>query len=150
MSLDTIIVAIKALLVAVPNVGDVHDYVRLATNEQQFLSFFKDATSGRVLGWTITRESTNTVDRNVGAQMDTHIIVLRGWMGLKDGDATEKTFQALIESVRATFNAHANRKLSATAFFSGPCQVRQVTQGILGAVLCHYCELALPVQEYPK
>lgn len=150
MSLNTIIDAVKEILAAVPGVGpNVHAYERWAEDDARFRALFLDASppSGppRLLGWTITREATVAVDRGPQNAEDHHTIVIRAYLGLQDQASSERTFQALLESVRAAFLS--NRRLNGAALHSRPMAARTVEHKNFAGVLCHYAELVLAVEE---
>ena len=85
----------------------------------------------------------------VGATLDVHNIVIRGYMSLQDAENTEKVFQDLIETIRTAFNS--NRKLTVDdvrhAHDSDRIRVPVVDHAMFGGVLVHYAELVLRVTE---
>ena len=148
MSLANMISAVGVILAAIPGVGSkVHGYERWASDEAKFKELF--VADGKVLGWTITREATSSVDHVGGASMDTHALVIRGYYSLDDSANTEKTFQDLVEAIRSGFNP--NRRLNpgtgSTAHTSDRIQVRRVEHRMFAGVLVHYCELVLMASE---
>lgn len=150
---DIIIPAVQSILASVAGVGaNVHPYVRVTADEKGFNDLFFDAASGRVHGYTITRESTKVVEKDVGAAFDLHTIVIRGYMSVKDADKTEQLMQTEIENVRAAFmakrelqDANGNRQV----FWSERIAVRNFAYAQFGKYLCHYAELVLIVKDYP-
>lgn len=150
MSLTLIIDATKAILGAVAGVGpNVHAYERWADDDARFRALFVDGTRPggppRVLGWTITRESTRALDRGPRHSEDQHTIVIRAYLGLQDEAGSERTFQELLESVRAAFLS--NRRLDGAALHSRPMEARVVEHKSFAGVLCHYAELVLVAEE---
>ena len=148
MSLSNIITATASILASVTGVGSkVHAYERWGADEAAFKALFVD--SGKVLGWTITRETTEAIDHVGGASMDTHAVVIRGYYSLDDSANTEKTFQDLIEAIRSKFNPNRRLTVSGTvnAHTSDRIQVRIVDHRMLAGVLVHYCELVLRASE---
>jgi hypothetical protein len=83
----------------------------------------------------------------VGATEERHLVVIRGYLGVSDKDATEQTFQDLIEAVRAALRA--KRNLNGKVLDTTPAQARLVTAATIGGVLCHYCELSFAAIEFP-
>ena len=146
MALNEIFQATATILGAVEDVGKVYSYRRWAADEASFKNLF--VTDGQILAWTITRESTEAEDFDGGSR-DYHAIVIRGWMATKDADATETTFQNLVEDVRAAFQANRNLEVGsvANAEFSGRMKVRKVDYVTYGQFLCHYAELELKVTD---
>ena|SRR6266705_2555268 len=145
--LDDVINEMKSIMDSVDEVGIVHPYRRAVSSEADVIRLFKDENTGQIRAWDITRETTAENDRTVGATEDLHLIVVRGYMSVKDADATETDFQNLIEAIRAKFRV--NRNLNGKVIETMPMQVRIVSAATLAGVLCHYCELTKQVQEFP-
>ena len=146
MSLTNILQAVKTILEGVSGVANVYDTVRNWQTEKQFRDAARTPAGG-IQFWFLTRESTAAED--LGPQFTTrrHTLALHGYYGVQDAAASEKTFQALVESVVAALGA--NRALNQSARHSGPAQVRAVDFRVLNNVLCHHAELALEVEEKP-
>jgi hypothetical protein len=145
VSLTPILNAVKGIIAAVANVGNVYAYRRAVQTEKDFSDLY--IAGGKVLAWDITRESTASIDRTVGATEEKHLVVVRGYMGVSDKDATEQTFQDLIEAVRAALRL--TRNLNGAVLDTTPLQARTVTAAVIGGVLCHYCELTFEAIEFP-
>src|SRR6266404_5053969 len=145
MSLKPILNEVAGIVGAVANVGNVHAYRRAVQTEQEFQSLY--VSGDRVLGWDITREGTASTDRTVGATEERHALVIRGYLGVSDKDATEQTFQDLIEAVRAALRA--KRNLNGKVLDTTPVSARVVAAATIGSVLCHYCELTFEAIEFP-
>lgn len=145
--LSGIITEVKGILAAVNGAGKVNAYRRAVSADVDLLAAYKDDATGMIRGWDITRESTASEDHTVGATQELHTIVMRGFMSVNDANASEKTFQDLIESVRAAFRA--KRNLNGSAIDSTPMQARTVSAATIGGVLVHYCELTIVAQEFP-
>src|SRR3954463_13896375 len=104
MLTNVIIPAVKNILAGVAGVGaNVHPYIRIAADDAAFNTLFLDKDAARIHGYTITREKTDVVEQDIGAARDMHTIIIRGYMGAKDADATETLMQNEIETVRTTF-----------------------------------------------
>lgn len=146
-----ILADIKAQLAAVPNVGQVHDYSRLAVDWGTYIARFKDTASGRIRGFEITR--TAVPEHLRGAFFRHHRFVLRGFLGFKDEDATDKTFQPLIEEVCNAFRQAQPPAGKPWLYQNGDApaescvQVTVIDERMFGSVLCHYCEIQLSVTE---
>jgi hypothetical protein len=147
MALDDIITETAAILETVANVGKVNAYRRAVNTEADVAAAYKDEATGMIRAWDVTRESTQSNDRTVGATEELHLIVLRGYLSVKDAEASERTFQNLIEAIRGAFRA--KRNLNGKALDSTPMNARTVTAASLSGILVHYCELAFTVQEFP-
>ena len=145
MSLDSIIQATATILGQVENVGNVYSYRRLATDEETFKKLF--VTDGQILGWTISRESTDPEEEEQTAH-DYHTIVFRGCMGVQDAQNTERTFQNLVETIRAAFQAN-DTLFDGANYNAEHCdrmKVRKVDYAMFSKYLCHYGELELRVK----
>jgi hypothetical protein len=151
MSETAIRTQIYTILSAVTNVGKVYDYERWAANWNTFIDLFKTTISGvdQIRGWEISRRSVGEkqVVITIGSQAheDDHTYIIRGYMGVSDSAATEKAFNALIESVRTAFRT--NKNLNGTCERHGRVQVAVIEARTFGSVLCHYAELSLTVYE---
>lgn len=144
MSLDAIRTEIKNIMLGIDSVGSkVHDYERWAKTWEDYLAFFE--SDGLIKGWTITRTSTPETKSTTTSNMRTHTFLIRGYYSLDDSAASEKVFQNIIEDIATAFRTKPT--LNGKAFDSGPLQVSSVSAVMFGSVLCHYCELRLPVQE---
>lgn len=144
MSLSDIRDQIKTILAGVDGIGVIHDYERWAADWGKFLDRYKDA-AGKINGWTITRTKTPENSDTASHVTRIHHFTIRGVYGLKDEDASELTFQDLIESICAAFRA--KYRLNDTAANTEPVQVEVVENRMFGTVLCHYCELTVTAEE---
>jgi len=147
MSEAAIRAQIKSILSGVSGIGEVHDYQRWAATWEKFLDLFKTG-SDKINGWIITRTATPATVESTTHESRIHQYKIRGIYGLKDEDETEVTFQALIEAVAAAFRA--KRTLNGAAEDSGPVNVAVVENRAFGGVLCHFCELDLPAEEFEE
>jgi hypothetical protein len=145
--LSDIINAVQSIVQGVAKVGQVHAYRRAVATESDFLALYKDEATGMVRAWDITRENTASIDYTVGETQETHLIVLRGYMSVSDKDATEQTFQNLVEDVRTALRA--KRNLNGKVLTTTPAQARTVAAATIGSVLCHYAELSFTATEFP-
>ena len=146
MALDNIITAVKSIVEGVSGVENVYDTVRNWQSEKQFRDGARTA-SGAIQFWFITREATEAEDLGPRLTARRHRIAVHGYAGVNDAALSEKTFQALLESVAAALGS--DRKLNQTARHSGPAQVRAVDFRILSNVLCHHAELGVEAEEKP-
>lgn len=152
MSLVAGIAAILTIMQSVPGVVHVYPYVRSVTDEVVFKNLFFDEASQRIQGWTITRDHTVSTDMGIASGQDKHEIVIRGILGVRDADNTEKIFQDLIEAIRDAFWPLHKLQVGGLSqvFFTEPMQVRVVTQVMFAGALCHYCELTKIVEDFPR
>jgi hypothetical protein len=143
MSLADIRAAVKAILETVPGIGLVYEYERYAKDAAGMRALF--VSGGLLHGWTITRDRTLSSYRTNVQTERHHRLVIRGYYGLSDGDASELTFQGVIEAIEETFRS--NDTLNATAEVSQPLQVERVGPVLFAGVLCHFAELSIEAQE---
>jgi hypothetical protein len=154
-TLAAIRAAILATHQAVAGVGVVHDYERYSNNENKFRELFVYTPAGgdkQIRGWWWRR--TSTVERMVttGTTMNLHVWECRGYMALADAEASEKTFDQLVEDFRAAVRADPT--------LGGVCEMNpqegdedgvQVTDAgpvLFCGVLCHSAVLQLKTWTY--
>lgn len=128
-------------------VGAVHTYERWAADWAKMLSLFKDSVTGKINGWTITREKMSQVFIPGPGVERKHVFVIRGYMGLKDTDVTEETFDALTEAILDIFLPYTtlNGKVEQV---DSPLQLDIANEPrLFGGILCHYCEMRQVVPE---
>jgi len=151
MSESAIRTQIYTILNAVTNIGKVYDYERWTADWTTFINLFKTtiATVDQIRGWEISRRSVGErqaiIKVGSGAHEDDHAYMIRGYMGVNDASATEKTFNALIESIRTVFRD--NKNLNGACERHGRIQASIIEFRLFGGVLCHYAELSLTVYE---
>jgi hypothetical protein len=143
---------IKAKLEEIPGIGMVYEYERAIVELGKFIQCFQDPT-GKILGWEMARTQVSE-KWLTGVYYANNRMVLRGYMGLQDALATSVTFQQLINTVRAKFRTaqFADPMLGLTyadydSPDNSPVQVGMISDRMFGAVLCHYVEVHIAVQE---
>lgn len=142
---------IKAKLAAIEDIGIVHGYSRFTVDWSRYILHFKDAASGRIKGWEISRRGAP--EHLAGAFFRHHQFVLRGFLGFQDSAATDEIFQVLIEDVCDAFRTASPPAGAMWLYQNGdspeqsPVQVQVIEERMFGAVLCHYCEIILTVTE---
>jgi len=141
--------ALSTIVSAVANTGQVHARRRWDADWSKFLNQFKSTISGKaqVRAWMVTREgwSADPGD-SFGEVQRIHRMLLVGALGVEDASDTETTFQALIEAICDAIDTRRDLGLSAVTDYSvGPCSVRTIGIEPVGAVLCHVCEIEIPV-----
>jgi hypothetical protein len=144
MSESAIRTAIYNIVSNVTDIGKVYDYERWAKDWDVFINFFKATVNGvgQIRGWEIGRKPPITEDYSCTKK---HTYFIRGYMAVKDSSATEKTFNALIESIAAAFRAV--KDLNNSAMGHDLIQVEALDTRMFGSVLCHFTELTLTVYE---
>ena len=142
---------IYTIISAVTDIGKVYDYERWTAEWATFINLFKTTIGGidQIRGWEIGRkaapESGATEIATLGTTDKSHIFVIRGYMGVKDEAATEKTFNLLIEAISDIFRT--NLTINGTALIHDFIQAEIIEFRTFGGVLCHYAELTLTAHE---
>jgi hypothetical protein len=144
-----ILADIKTKLESIPDIGKVYDYERWASSWDKFISLFKSTQHNQIRGWEITRRSIS--EHIAGAYFRHHKFKIRGYMSIDDSNATDKTFQQLIEEV---CNVFRNADSGSSWFYgdgdqsnNAPAQVEVIEPRMFGGVLCHYVEINLTITE---
>jgi len=144
MSRVLISAQIKEILGGVTGVGTkIHEYERWSANWKDYLALFKEGSL--IKGWTITRTKTPEENKTPSTNKRVHTFIIRGYYSLDDSEASELTFQDLIEKIATAFRTKPF--LNGAAFDSSPLQVDTVAGVTFGDVLCHFCQLRLDVEE---
>lgn len=149
MSQATIREAIKVCLIYVEGVGEVHDYRRFSSDWGEFLSMFKN--DEQIRGWTVGYDGFSSGIREFGqlegGNVRIHRFIVRGYLGLSDGDETEKTSAALAELVANTLDNDAT--IHGDGFYYAPrAELRTFDDRVFGSALCHYAEIIQEVYEW--
>jgi hypothetical protein len=134
----------------IPGMGIVHGFQRWADTWPKFLDHFK-TNEDRIHGWIVTRTRTAQRQTTMGAVERAHVFLIRGVYGLKDDQATELTFQALVDSIVEKFTPDStlDGACETTHPDWGPManaaglQADTVEHRMFGKVLCHYAECRL-------
>lgn len=137
MGANAINTQISAILETVDGMGIVHRYERWAAHWSEFLAQFRDA-NGLINGWMVSRQATPAEWAGNPFVERTHSFRLRGLYGHNDAEATEITFQDLVDAVQDAFDG--NPTLNGAVKDHQPLQVKTVELRVYGTVLCHYAE----------
>ena len=156
---------IKNLISSVTGVGKIHTFKRWGATDKDFETFA--ATGGKINAWFITRVSTAERWLTTGEFNRAHLFHISGAYGMKDADATEETFQVLVDRICGRFRSDSGRTLNDTVESVAPSfgeisaqsesggaegglQVTSVGHADFHGILVHFAELHLGVQEYPQ
>ena len=145
-----IVADIKSKMETIPGIGLVHDYERQAADLARFILLFKDS-AGKILGWEITRRAAS--EHSAGASFRHHQMVLKGYMGLQDEQASSKAFQVLADLVCEKFRSAVSPVGAIWQYRNGdepanaPAQIEIINDRMFGSYLCHCAEIALSVTE---
>lgn len=149
-----ILADVKAKMESVSGIGKVHDYERWNADDAAFIELFAYTPTGgakQIRGWEISRAGFS--EHKAGAFFRHHKFRLRGFMGLKDADATDKTFQTLVEDVSEKFRVAEGPQGATWQYRDGDSPENSPIQGgaieirMFGNILCHVTELTLSVTE---
>lgn len=137
---------IKEVIERVPNYGIVHEYGRWTADWNKFLALFQDPISRRILGWEITRRAApgayiSTIEEEFVAQYR-----ISGYMGIQDADRTDILFNALIDLIREEFRK--DMTLGGLNQGAQGFSVEIIDERMFGSVLCHHCEIVIPITTY--
>lgn len=147
--------AIVARLNAVADIGVVHAYERYSKDLAKLKQLYFSDDHGDVRGWFVRRPNT----REFGNLQSRTIEVIRwriqGVMALDDANASELTFDALIESVRNAFSQDETLggrvdQCSEPGNEDGESCIQLDDAGpvMFGGVLCHAARLGLTTVRY--
>lgn len=134
---------VKSILSGVTGMGIVHDYERWSRSLAEFESLM--TKSGVINGWMIHRQSSSAEYNTNASHLVTHTYKISGIYALDDANASEITFQALLELVYAAFKADVT--LAGTALRHKQIQIDNVDTNEYGNRLFHTAELTLVVEE---
>lgn len=148
MSEANIRAQIYAIVNGITDIGMVYDYERWDADWTTFINLFKTTISGtdQIRGWEISRRACPESLQTLGEVDRPQNYIIRGYMGLNDAAATEKTFNTLIEAIAAALRS--NLTLNHVANLGHDyLQVERIEARMFGGVLCHYAELGLIVHD---
>ena len=142
----------KTIISAVPGIGVVHDYERLATDWNKFLSFYKVA-DGRINGFAFTKEKRLNGYSTGGIPELAYVFKFIRIMGLEDAKASGIIFDDHLEDLGDAFADYET--LNGTCLTINPdwgplqnyrgLQIEVIEPRMFSNVLCHYAECRLGV-----
>ena len=149
-----LITAVKVRVDTVSNVGTTHAYQRYNANWSDHLDQFKATIGGvvQIRGWIVTMDGGQPIvgmmtDSRFGAIRRTYNLVVIGILGLSDSTNTETTFLNLMEEVMNALDGRDDLGVTGAEMYgSGPASLKLYDIRQFGSVLCHYCEISLPVE----
>lgn len=149
--------AIKALLETVANVGKVYDFRRRFTDEKSVQTLAMAEISSRkvVRVWMISPSLSNAAvvtgnpgHRGIGQQstqtqdMGTFQFQIEGYLGVEDGQESEKVATDLAWTIAELFNSYAVIPSLSGAHFQGRMSIEEFKFAVLaGTYLCHYVRM---------
>lgn len=152
MSETAIRAKIKTKLESVSNIGNVYDTERYFNNEADRLAIMKATISSvdQIRSWMFSQNSSDEkqIIVGVGATSGVEIkreYIIKGWLGLRDSETTEKTLLSLVELITSAFRT--DRTLTGSCFLHEGIKVIKISHIDMTGILCNYCELSLVVLE---
>lgn len=152
MALSDIREQIKTIISAVPGIGVVHDYERMAADFNKFISLYQDA-DGRINGCAFAKEKRLKGFSPGGIPELAYSFKFVRIMGLQDAEATGITFDDHLEALGDAFDNYET--LNGTCLTINPdwgplqnsrgLQIEIIEPRMFGNVLCHYAECRLGV-----
>jgi hypothetical protein len=143
--------AIVAALQAVPGIGAVHDRERYASQAATLRALYvvQTETGEQLHGWYVRRLAFRVERNGAGMRRVFTTWQLRGFMALQDEAGSELAFDAVIDAVRAAFDADPTiggavqstlfeREVGAQLTASGPV--------MFAGVLCHAADMTLTTE----
>lgn len=155
-TVEQIRAALVALIGGVPDIGVVNDYERYAERASDMQRLYVATIDGvdQLRGWFVRRLAT--IEQDISATAGGRYVVrhtwrIQGYMALNDANASEKTFDTLIEAVRAALRADINLGglVSSTETPDQAGAALEDSSPVLFAgVLCHSARLSLTTTHY--
>ncbi len=138
---------IKTILEGVSGIGEVHDYERLSLSLGEYLELMTTGTgaSKKVNGWTIHRESTASEMSDFQKVMRNHTFRIHGIYEVDDDDASEITFQGIVDAIFTAFMAEPD--LNGSALEADPINVVSADMDEFAGRAFHVAELSLVARE---
>lgn len=145
---------VKDVLESVGGIGIVHGYTRFARRWSEVLGAFR---SGDIINASMISRNTS-VSRQISTDLveRAHILAINSVYGLNDDDASETTFQDLIEAQHAAFVAYeptwSQADITSHPIW-GPMsgavglQIDTIDIRLFGEVLCHYAACRICIVE---
>jgi len=147
MSESLIRAQIAVILATASGIGVIHDRRRYSDSWDAWFTLM--TSGGKVNGWTINREETPAAYDTNATIARRHSFTIMGFYEINDTDASETTFQAILDSIFTKFAG--NRTLNGTAQNSGPINIEYVRVDLFGDELVnrllHMAQLTLLVEE---
>lgn len=151
MSESTIRGLIYTIVNGVTDIGKVYDYHRYSNELDAFLNFYQTTIGGQVQvrGWTVGFEGFGSEQSDTCDAIREYTFKVRGYLGLIDSLATEKTGAVLAEAVANALD-DATSIRTAVYPFTKPASIDVYEHRLFGGesgVLCHYAEITQRVTE---
>jgi hypothetical protein len=143
--LADILTALLTPLQAIPDIGYVYPYDRIAMEPTALHGVMGPLPGLRY--WCLTRAGTAELWRSNGSVERLHRLRLRGYLALDDPQASERTMQDLLDAVLDTLSAVVTVPGSAE-YVSAPVLERQEPRRLSHTVDVHFSETFVVASEY--
>ena len=137
---------IKELLEMVVGIGEVHDYRRHAAFWAKYYELARNDTEQTLINWEITRAAIDDQSAAIGSSEANeptfhrgYDTVIMGHMAVCDEDASEKTFQDLIDAIYDVFEDHSD--LDCLVVEPETPQTPAIGHATFGGILVHFAEI---------
>ena len=129
-----------------------HQYRRLVRSKEDLENLFSihnEEDNRLIHGYQMARVATTNEPDTAEGVIDftfhrVYRLLIEGYYGLDDSQATELTFQAFIETILDAFDS--DPKLGGNCNMTWPMEVQAVRDGFYGGYGVHYCELVLLIR----
>jgi hypothetical protein len=145
MPLDAILQALLTPLQAIPAIGQVYPYERIALEPTTLNGTIGPLPALRY--WCLSRAGTTEVWRTNGTVERLHRLRLTGFLALDDPAASERVMQDLLDEVQAALSQVVTIPGSAE-YVSAPLLERQEPRRLADTVDAHVSETFIAVSEY--
>lgn len=149
MSLSTVRAELKTILESITSVGTVHDYKRYTHDWASYKTLFVE--NSKVNTWEIVRDNVDAwVEASNSVNRRRHYFTIRGFYAINDENASEKTFQNIVEDIidELRDKPTLNDKAEKISFDKDDPLTAVFSTDFLGAVLCHIVEIKINILEY--
>jgi len=145
MSLETVRTKLKTELEAISGMGVVHDYLRWSVNWKDYVDKFK--SGGKInAAWLEVRSSVGDREAITNATARTWAFRLNMIMSLKDADATQKTFDSLVETVLNAMSP-GDRTFGRAVQKAEPAELIDNDHLMHSEVFVHHAEIEIMVED---
>jgi hypothetical protein len=145
MPLTDIMTALLTPLAAIPAIGHVYPYDRIALDPTALNGIMGPLSTLRF--WCLSRAGTQEVWRGNGSVERLHRLRLRGYLALDDPHASERVYQDLLDEVLTTLSDVITVPGSAE-YLTAPLLERQEARMLAETVPVHFSETFMVASEY--
>ncbi len=128
--------------------GSVTDHQPRSERREDLVAFFGNTAGTLLNGWTVHRSAVDDLQEDGSGRrfITTHTVVVKGYFGLKEADATEAAFDVLVDAVRAAIIASTTIWLNQPE--AAPKTINTtITHSTLQNAVVHFAELTFDVDE---